>query len=204
VTTGPGRDRGTPEAVSAAPRDQGVEQRVTAFLVTHGAGDLAHPGGTLLAHLRRTHRMLVAWDAPPALALAGLCHAIYGTDGYPHPFVELTHRHVVIDLVGAEAEAIVHRYARCDRATVGPQLGRRRPVAFRDRFTGATTHLDGADLRSLAELTVANELDVLDHHIALTADDRTVLSELLTRCRPLISPAAAAAVRTAFPDARPQ
>ncbi|HET6952179.1 MAG TPA: hypothetical protein VFI47_17490, partial [Acidimicrobiales bacterium] len=145
----------------------GAEQRATAFLAAHGAGERPHPGGTLLAHLRRTHRLLVAWDAPPALALAGLCHAVYGTDGYPLGLVVPARRQAVVDLIGAEAEDIVHLYARCDRATVAPQLGRRRPVAYRDRLTGATSHLTGARLRSLAELTVANELDVLAHHTGL-------------------------------------
>jgi hypothetical protein len=204
VTPGPGGDDGTPEAASAAPVDGPVEQRVTAFLVAHGAAELPHPGGTLLAHLRRTHHTLVAWGAPRALALAGLGHAVYGTDGFPHPLVAHTRRKDVIDLVGAQAEAIVHRYACCDRATVEPQLGRRRPVAFRDRFTGATTHLDGDDLSSFAELTVANELDVLAHHHTLTDEGRAALADLLTRCRSLVSPLAAAAVDSAFPDARPR
>lgn len=203
MTTGPRHDRNTPDAAGAAQPDAAREQRITELLVAHGATELAHPGGTLLAHLQRTHRLLVAWEAPRPLALAGLCHAIYGTDGFPHPLVEPTRRDIVVDLVGAEAEAIVHRYATCDRATVDPQLGRRRPVAFRDRFTGVTTPLDGAELRSFAELTVANELDVLDHHVALTQDGRAVLSELVTRCRALVSPAAAAAIRAAFLDAGP-
>lgn len=203
MTTGPRHDRDTPGAAGAARPDAAREQRITELLVARGAAELAHPGGTLLAHLRRTHRLLVAWEAPRPLALAGLCHAIYGTDGFPHPLVEPTRRDIVVDLVGAEAEAIVHRYATCDRASVEPQLGLRRPVAFRDRFTGVTTPLDGAELRSFAELTVANELDVLDHHVALTRDGRAVLSELVARCRTLVSPAAAAAIRAAFPDAGP-
>ena len=201
MTTGARTDRETPRAFSAAQTDAAREQRVTEFLVARGAAELAHPGGTLLAHLRRTHRLLVAWEAPRPLALAGLCHAIYGTDGFPHLLVEPTRRDVVVDLVGVKAEAIVHRYATCDRTIVGPQVGRRRPVAFRDRFTGVTTQVDGAELRSFAELTVANELDVLDRHVTLTQDGRAVLSELLARCRPLVSPAAAAAIRAAFPEA---
>jgi hypothetical protein len=47
------------------------------------AGEVPHPGGTLLAHLRRTHAPLEAWQARPAVRLAGLCHAFYSTDGVP-------------------------------------------------------------------------------------------------------------------------
>jgi hypothetical protein len=174
----------------------GREQRIVAFLADQGAGGLPHPGGTLLDHLRRTHGLLVAWDAPPALAIAGLCHAVYGTDGYPHALVAATDRHIVTDLAGAEAEAIVHLYARCDRAVVHPQLGRRRPVAFRDRVTRTTAHVTGAALRSFAELTVANELDVLAHR-GSTGVERSAIADLLTRCRALVSPAAARAVDAA-------
>jgi hypothetical protein len=174
------------------------ERRILDFLVDHGAGGLRHPGGTLLDHLCRTHGLLVAWRAPAPLALAGLCHAAYGTDGYPHALVAPTDRHAVVEVAGADAEAIVHLYARCDRAVVHPQLGRRRPVAFRDRITRTTTHVTGAALRSFAELTVANELDVLAHQRS-TPTDRAELADLLTRCRALVSPAASAAVAAALP-----
>jgi Domain of unknown function (DUF6817) len=176
------------------------EQRIVEFLADHGAGALPHPGGSLLDHLRRTHGLLVSWGAPPELVLAGLCHAVYGTDGYPHALVAPTDRHVVAALAGAAAEAIVHRYGRCDRAVVHPQLGRRRPVAFRDRVTRVTTHVTGAALRSFAELTVANEIDVLTHHAGLAPPERAALADLLTRCRTLVSPAAAAAVAAAVAD----
>jgi hypothetical protein len=33
------------------------------FLVAHGAADIAHPGGTLLAHLIRTADLLGEWRA---------------------------------------------------------------------------------------------------------------------------------------------
>jgi hypothetical protein len=48
-----------------------------------GAADIPHPGGRLLAHLVRTHDQLAAWDQAPEVCLAGLCHAAYGTDGFP-------------------------------------------------------------------------------------------------------------------------
>lgn len=54
-----------------------------ALLRKLGAADIAHPGGTLVAHLQRVQRQLAEWGARPALQLAGLCHAFYGTDGFP-------------------------------------------------------------------------------------------------------------------------
>jgi hypothetical protein len=53
------------------------------LLRARGAGGLPHPGGTLLEHLSRVRAQLAAWGAAPAVQLAGLCHAAYGTDGFP-------------------------------------------------------------------------------------------------------------------------
>lgn len=62
-----------------------VVTQADGFLRELGAEDIPHPGGTLLAHLRRVRTRLASWDARPALQLAGLCHAFYGTDGFPTP-----------------------------------------------------------------------------------------------------------------------
>src|SRR5262249_50650533 len=58
-----------------------IEKTALAFLEAHGAGAIEHPGGTLLAHLCRTADLLASWGASPALTVAGLCHATYGTGG---------------------------------------------------------------------------------------------------------------------------
>ncbi|WP_329200993.1 DUF6817 domain-containing protein [Streptomyces sp. NBC_00667] len=49
-----------------------------------GVSAAPHPGGTLGAHLQRVQQQLEHWRARPALQLAGLCHAFYGTDGVRH------------------------------------------------------------------------------------------------------------------------
>lgn len=59
-----------------------TDQAVT-LLREFGADTIAHPGGTLLTHLQRVQARLATWKARPALQLVGLCHAFYGTDGFP-------------------------------------------------------------------------------------------------------------------------
>ncbi|WP_035305686.1 DUF6817 domain-containing protein [Actinokineospora inagensis] len=128
------------------------------FLAARGARELAHPGGTLLAHLGRTRDALTAWGARPALQLAGLAHAAYGTDGFPHALVSPHERPVVVDLIGVEAESIVYAYCALDRDFSYPRL---LTGVVRDRFTGASTQVDGGLLRDIVEITYANELDVM-------------------------------------------
>jgi hypothetical protein len=130
------------------------------LLPAHGADRIEHPGGTLLAHLERVHDLLHGWGARPALALAGLSHAFYGTDGFPIALVPPHQRTELARGISGEAEAIVYRYCSCDRASTYPGLART-PVSFRDRFTGATTTPSDPELRDFAELTAANELDLV-------------------------------------------
>ncbi|MBM7771198.1 hypothetical protein JOD54_001402 [Actinokineospora baliensis] len=128
------------------------------FLAARGAGELPHPGGTLLAHLARTRDALAAWGARPALQTAGLAHAAYGTDGFPHALLSPHERPTLVDLLGVEAEAIVYAYCALDRAFSYPRL---LTGVVRDRFTGTSTQVDSGLLRDIVELTYANELDVM-------------------------------------------
>src|SRR5215468_11359912 len=85
-----------------------VERTALAFLEAHGAGAIENPGGTLIAHLCRTADLLVSWGASPALTVAGLCHATYGTDGFPTALLPTSRRGDLVAVIGATAEAIVY------------------------------------------------------------------------------------------------
>lgn len=163
-----------------------------AFLRTRGAADLPHPGGTLLAHLVRVGRTLGEWGAEPAVQLAGLCHAAYGTAGFDRPLLDLAERQVLVDAIGPAAEAHVHLYASCDRDRVYPRLADA-TVVWHDRFTGERRAVPDAALRAFAAITAANELDVLAHNDELAARYGPAIRDLLDRCDGLLPPAARAA-----------
>ncbi|MFH8934245.1 DUF6817 domain-containing protein [Streptomyces griseosporeus] len=166
-----------------------------ALLVEAGADRIPHPGGTLLAHLDRVHARLAAWDARPALRLAGLCHACYGTDGFPEPLLPLDRRADLAAVIGAEAEEIVRRYAGCAREATYPTLDG--PDArFHDRFTGTAVPATAAETRDFAELTAANELDLAAENPDFRARHGRDLLALFTRLRPLLTEAAWTDCRT--------
>jgi hypothetical protein len=171
-----------------------VDKAVLGFLEAHGAGALEHPGGTLLAHLCRTADLLANWGASPALTAAGLCHAAYGTDGFPTALLPTSRRHDLVEVIGPTAEAIVYLYASCDRGMFLPQLGRHDPPRFRDRFTRAELHPEAEMVRQFVELTIANELDLAAHSANFVQTHGPDLAELFGRCRDLASNAANAAV----------
>ncbi|NUR43780.1 MAG: hypothetical protein HOV73_27230 [Streptomyces sp.] len=157
-----------------------------ALLRELGAEHIAHPGGTLLTHLHRVRERLATWNARPALQLAGLCHAFYGTDGFPQPLLPLDRRAELAAAIGVEAEAIVHLYASCDREATYPTLAAP-GGAFHDRFTGGTRTPGPSACRDFAELTAANELDIAAEDPAFRDRHGPALLTLLTRLRPLLS-----------------
>jgi hypothetical protein len=164
------------------------------FLVALGAGDIAHPGGTLLSHLRRVRAMLGDWNASQDVQLAALCHACYGTDGFGTALLELTERPRLQAVIGAPAESLVYLYGSCDRAAVYPTLGAERPEHV-DRFTGVRTVPAAAAMRAFAEITAANELDVVMHSAAIAAAHGEALTSLVDRVSRHLSDQALAAWR---------
>jgi hypothetical protein len=144
-----------PESTNDAPTRAAVAD---AFR-QRGAAELEHPGGTLLAHLVRTEERLRGYGASDGLALAGLAHAAYGTDGFPTALFELEERDLLRALIGGDAEALVYFYCSCDRGLLYPQLGEER-VTFRDRFTDVSRELPIDELRPFLELSFANEIDI--------------------------------------------
>lgn len=170
---------------------------VEEFLLAKGALDVDHPGGTLLAHLRRTHDVLYAWGARPELRLAGLAHAAYGTDGFPRGLMDIAERPTLVGLIGSAAEEIVYAYGSCDRGFTYPLLTEPQP-RLRDRFTGEVSEPSPQQVRDLVELTFANELDVLAHNGDLLTKHGDALRSLFTACKPYASAPAYAAFTSFF------
>ncbi len=135
--------------------------RAEDLLRRHGADTLEHPGGTLLAHVVRVAHLLEEWGAGQDLQAAGLCHACYGTDGFPVPLLELSQRDVLATAIGSAAESTVYLYAGCERAVTYPRIGAEPPLVLTNRFTGKTGPLTEAQARDFLELTAANELDIV-------------------------------------------
>ncbi|MEH1167752.1 DUF6817 domain-containing protein [Micromonospora sp. CPCC 205539] len=144
----------------------GNEVDVRAWLRDRGAETIEHPGGTLFAHLCRVQARLAELGHDADVQSAGLAHAAYGTDGFDLALLDWKDRSTLRELIGADAEALVYLYGACDRGRSWQRLATTREVA--DRFTGQVVRLDPAQLTPFIELSIANELDVIeqDHTLA--------------------------------------
>ena len=159
--------------------------RVQTWLREHGAETIDHPGGTLYAHLVRVHHRLAAHGAAPDLQLAGLAHAVYGTDGFDVTLLPRSERATIRALVGEPAELLLYRYAACDRRLTWRTLADTCRVW--DRFTGDVTVLAPEELRPFADLSIVNELDVFEHSAEIAAKYGDDFRELFTAWAPIAS-----------------
>jgi len=163
------------------------------FLRDHGAESIEHPGGTLYAHLCRVEQRLADLGAAPDLRLAGLTHAAYGTDGFARGLLDPSDRAALRSVVGTAAETLVYLYGACDRNRTWPSLAGTATV--HDRFTGRTRQLVASQLVSFVDLSVVNELDVIEQNPAMLEKYGGYLRDLVTRWAPVTSPTVVAEAR---------
>ena len=159
-------------------------------LLAMGAADFPHVGGTLGPHLLRTAALLADWGNRQALCVAGLYHAVYGTDGIRGRLVGPDRRHTIAAIIGEEAEAIAYRFGACDRAAFHPRIGTAAAHRFVDRFTHSEYAISAAALRDFCELTLANEAELAASNEAFRIKHRAALARLATQMEGLVSAAA--------------
>ena len=170
-----------------------TEQSVRAWLRERGAESIAHPGGTLYAHLGRVHDRLGALGHDPPVQLAGLAHAAYGTDGFDRSLLAVADRAVLRELVGERAEALIYLYGACDRSRTWRALPDTRQVW--DRFTGGVHELAPELTGPFTDLSIVNELDVAEQDPTFVARHGAYFRELFASWAPLASPAVLAEAR---------
>ncbi|MEV2240395.1 DUF6817 domain-containing protein [Micromonospora sp. NPDC049891] len=163
----------------------GTDEGARGWLRRHGAEQIAHPGGNLYAHLCRVSDRLAVLGCGDEVRAAGLTHAVYGTDGFDLALLDRADRSVLRDLVGADAEELVYLYGACDRGRSWRELARTGQVF--DRFAGQVRTPKPAQLRSLVDLSIVNELDVIEHDPTVAARYGGYFQEVFASWSPLAS-----------------
>lgn len=154
-----------------------------------GAGEFEHLNGSLAAHLHGTESMLREWHAREAVCIAGLYHAVYGTDGYNPALVGLDMRQRITALLGQEAEQLAYLYGACNRRVYYPRIGTESQLTFADRFSNTEYGINNEQLRDLCELILANELEIAQGSEEFRAKHGANLGRLFSRMEGLVSDA---------------
>lgn len=167
---------------------------------TLGAAAFAHVNGTLEAHLVGTERLLRGFGNREAVCLAGLYHAVYGTDGILGALMPPVddERRSIAALIGDEAESLAYLYGACDRERFHPRIGTPSQRLFADRFANSNDWIDDVQLRAFCEITIANEIELARANSRFAMRHAHDLADLFAAMRPLVTEAAYAAAREVF------
>ncbi|MFI5892706.1 DUF6817 domain-containing protein [Actinoplanes sp. NPDC051513] len=170
-----------------------MTEAVLRWLCARGAESIPHAGGSLYEHLGRVADRLAGHGASAAECLAALTHAAYGTDGFPTSLLGVAHRHVLRELIGAEAEELVYRYGGCDRGRTWRAL----PATglIWSRFTGHSESPAPGGVRAFADLSIVNELDVYERSPEIAAKAGDYFRSVFPTWAPVASPAVMADAR---------
>jgi hypothetical protein len=159
-----------------------------------GAGEFVHLNGPLSEHLRATEKLLREWGNREPLCIAGLYHAVYGTDAIEGRLVGLDYRTTIAGVVGPEAEEIAYLYGACARKSFHGRIGTPQQQLFTDRFTQTEYQITPSQLRDFCELTIANELELAVASEAFRSKYGAELAKFFRRMKGLVSDAAFRAV----------
>jgi len=159
------------------------------FLKSIGTQNVDHSDDGLLSHLEATSDLLRRWGNSDDICLAGLCHAVYGTDGFETALLDIAQRDEVKAVIGVVAEEFVYFYASCDRQFFYPLIGQT-PLRFRDRFR--QTEFEPAEdmICACLELLLANDVEIAYREGRFLDYTRTHYSEFFLRSKDFVSSSA--------------
>ncbi|HEX5202711.1 DUF6817 domain-containing protein [Paractinoplanes rhizophilus] len=175
------------------------ERNLRAWLRQHGAETIEHPGGTLYAHLSRVHDRLGRLGLDDDTRLAGLAHAAYGTDGFDVVLLDPRDRSTLREIIGEAAENQVHRYGGCDRSRTWQRLAGTGEIY--NRFVQRPERPGVAELRSFADLSIVNELDVMEQLPSMRDEHGEYFRRLFAAWAAIASPQTIADARKVLGDA---
>jgi len=143
-----------------------------------------HSDKSLADHLIGTYEILSEWEVENYIALAGLCHSVYGTESYTKNTVPLTDRSNVQSVIGIEAEKLVYYFGCHNKASLWVNLDKSEAYKITDRFTEKEINITLQDLKDLVTITLANWLEqrprVPEKYLYLREKEFTASKHLLS------------------------
>lgn len=175
-----------------------VDASHIALLEELGAHVTSHSRRTLLAHLRGTHDLLAEWGNEPHVCIAGLFHSVYGTYVFDKRAADLSKRGQIRDVIGPDAERLVHLFCVTDRRCFYEHLSESR-FYLRDIVDDRNLDFDQDTLAALIEIEVANMLEQIPRRSRNKARHAAEwYGDVFSRSRDILSPLAAEAAERCF------
>jgi hypothetical protein len=135
-------------------------EKLSHFLVAHGALKHKHGKGYLHDHLMRVSNLLESKQTTPALICGGGLHSIYGTNAFHQQMISPSpdNRAMVATEFGKEAEALAYAFSVLDRPKTLDRQHGPDPVTVELRYS-QQTKITASMLRNLQLIECANLAD---------------------------------------------
>jgi hypothetical protein len=112
----------------------------------------------LFDHFIGTYRILKKWNSPEYVCLAGLAHALYGTESFRNISIPLNSRSHLREIIGEEAERLVYYYCVLKRQDFCKNLDRS-TFSITSRIDGQRIPISKRDFKDITELFLADRLE---------------------------------------------
>lgn len=132
--------------------------KLKAYLNEIGLSDVQHTHDDLLSHLLGVYHLLRQWQCPEHVALAGLFHSLYGTEGFPRQSVPLSKRDEVKALIGERAEGLVYAYCAMSYDSLQESVHEGK-ADLTDRFTGQPMELSEEAFQEVLQVKLADTFE---------------------------------------------
>lgn len=124
-----------------------------------GCDSTCHMNRTLLEHFQGTYQLLKKWGNSESICLAGICHAIYGTETFHPALIPLEKRQEMALLIGDEAEKLVYYYSIITRKHFVENLSNINNFSIKSRLDGKIITITELEFRHLIEIFLADRLE---------------------------------------------
>jgi hypothetical protein len=137
-----------------------VEDKYRVFLTEHlRTHEMRHSGRDFYTHLKGTHDLLLAWQNPQPVCIAGLFHSIYGTWHFRRSAFPIASRHVIRDLIGEEAEFLAYVFCVTERPKDFLANAASAEITIQDHYANNPMRLSHSQLNKLLEIEAANLIE---------------------------------------------
>ncbi|MGK7878995.1 MAG: DUF6817 domain-containing protein [Crocosphaera sp.] len=134
-------------------------QSILNQLQKFGCHSISHMDRDLLNHFLGTYQLLKKWGNKESVCLAGLCHALYGTETFPVALVPLEKRQEIADLIGEKAEKLAFYYSIITRQHFIENVKNSDNFAIKSRLDEQVIFITELEFRQLLEIFLADRLE---------------------------------------------
>jgi hypothetical protein len=130
------------------------------YLLNLGTQEVSHTNSDFYLHLRGVYSYLERWGCLEYVALAGLFHSLYGTEGFQGFTLPLDRRDEIRGLIGDRAERLVYTYCALTYESMRESVLSGGEPHLWDRFADRLLEVTAQEFTEILWMMMANTLEI--------------------------------------------